>query len=85
MNQIDLSGKIAVVTGGTRGIGLAIAQRMVTSGARVAVWDRERVAKGGEAEDAGRRDDRRRRQRCGRGRACRRRDGDARLVRSISW
>ena len=30
MNQIDLAGKTAVVTGGTRGIGLAIAQRMAT-------------------------------------------------------
>ena len=53
MNQIDLSGKTAVITGGTRGIGLAIAQRMLRSGARVAVWDRERVEKGGKAEAAG--------------------------------
>jgi 3-oxoacyl-[acyl-carrier protein] reductase len=50
MNQIDLAGKTAVVTGGTRGIGLSIAQRMVQSGARVAVWDRERTEKGSEAE-----------------------------------
>ena len=53
MNQIDLSGKTAVVTGGTRGIGLAIVQRMVKSGARVAVWDRARIEKGGKAEAAG--------------------------------
>lgn len=53
MNQIDLAGKTAVVTGGTRGIGLAIAQRMIKSGARVAVWDRERVEKGGAAEASG--------------------------------
>jgi 2-dehydro-3-deoxy-L-rhamnonate dehydrogenase (NAD+) len=39
MNQIDLKGRAAVVTGGASGIGLAIAQRFVASGARVAIWD----------------------------------------------
>jgi 2-dehydro-3-deoxy-L-rhamnonate dehydrogenase (NAD+) len=39
MNQIDLSGRCAVVTGGASGIGFAIAQRFVASGARVALWD----------------------------------------------
>jgi 3-oxoacyl-[acyl-carrier protein] reductase len=55
MNQIDLSGKVAVVTGGGRGIGLAIAQRMARSGARLAVWDNEpaRTAKGSEADKIG--------------------------------
>ena len=53
MNQIDLAGKTAVVTGGTRGIGLAIVERMAKSGARVAVWDRARLEKGSKAEAAG--------------------------------
>ncbi len=39
MNKIDLQGKNAVVTGGARGIGLAIAQRLLASGARVSLWD----------------------------------------------
>lgn len=39
MNQIDLNGRSAVVTGGAQGIGLAIVRRLVASGARVAIWD----------------------------------------------
>src|SRR6266446_6964322 len=39
MNKIDLDGKIAVVTGGARGIGLAIAQRLLASGAKCSLWD----------------------------------------------
>ena len=39
MNQIDLNGKIAIVTGGARGIGYAIAERMLNSGASVCLWD----------------------------------------------
>ena len=39
MNQIDLQGKTAIVTGGCRGIGLAAAVRLAASGARVALWD----------------------------------------------
>ena len=39
MNKIDLQGKNAVVTGGARGIGFAIAQRLVESGARCSLWD----------------------------------------------
>jgi 3-oxoacyl-[acyl-carrier protein] reductase len=39
MNKIDLEGQIAAVTGGGQGIGLAIAQRMRDSGAKVALWD----------------------------------------------
>ncbi|MCH2395090.1 SDR family NAD(P)-dependent oxidoreductase [Oceanibaculum sp.] len=39
MNQIDLKGRRAVVTGGAQGIGLAITKRLLLSGASVAVWD----------------------------------------------
>ena len=46
MNQYDLEGRIAVVTGAARGIGLAVAERLTASGASVAVWDVD----GNEAE-----------------------------------
>ena len=48
MNQIDLAGRAAIITGGARGIGLAIAERFVASGAKVALWDID----GKAAEDA---------------------------------
>ncbi len=41
MNQIDLGGRGAVVTGGAQGIGLAVARRLLASGAKVALWDRD--------------------------------------------
>lgn len=41
MNAIDLKGRMAVVTGGAQGIGRAVAERLVASGARVALWDRD--------------------------------------------
>jgi NAD(P)-dependent dehydrogenase (short-subunit alcohol dehydrogenase family) len=44
MNQLDLKGKVAVVTGGAAGIGLAIAQRLAASGATIALWDRDEKA-----------------------------------------
>ena len=40
-NIIDLQGRTAVVTGGAQGIGRAIAERLIASGARVALWDRD--------------------------------------------
>ena len=39
MNQLDLKGRVAVVTGGAQGIGYATAQRMLASGASVVLWD----------------------------------------------
>ena len=39
MNQIDLANRVAIITGGARGIGLAAAQRFAASGAKLALWD----------------------------------------------
>ncbi len=40
-NTYDLEGRFAIVTGGNRGIGRAIVELFIASGARVAVWDEE--------------------------------------------
>jgi 2-dehydro-3-deoxy-L-rhamnonate dehydrogenase (NAD+) len=44
MNQLDLRDRVAVVTGGASGIGLAIARRLLASGARLSLWDRSEDA-----------------------------------------
>jgi 3-oxoacyl-[acyl-carrier protein] reductase len=41
MNLLDMKGRHAVITGGATGLGFAIAQRMLASGARVTIWDRD--------------------------------------------
>jgi 3-oxoacyl-[acyl-carrier protein] reductase len=41
MNQLDFNDRTAIVTGGAQGIGFAIAQRLLASGARVRIWDRD--------------------------------------------
>jgi len=39
MNQIDLKGRKAVITGGAQGIGRAVAERFLNDGATVTLWD----------------------------------------------
>jgi 2-dehydro-3-deoxy-L-rhamnonate dehydrogenase (NAD+) len=39
MNQLDLQKRVAVVTGGSRGIGFAVAERLLRSGSSVSLWD----------------------------------------------
>jgi 2-dehydro-3-deoxy-L-rhamnonate dehydrogenase (NAD+) len=42
--HIDLADRTAIVTGAARGIGLAIAERLLACGASVALWDRDATA-----------------------------------------
>ncbi|MBE7733313.1 SDR family NAD(P)-dependent oxidoreductase [Devosia faecipullorum] len=44
MNNIDLNGQVAVITGGAQGLGFAMAHRFLASGAKVSLWDRDAVA-----------------------------------------
>ena len=44
MNTIDLKDRTAIVTGGARGIGFAIARRILASGATVVMWDVDAAA-----------------------------------------
>jgi len=54
MNQYDLKGRVAVITGGAQGIGFAVARRMAASGAHIAIWDRdEALAQAAAAELGG--------------------------------
>ena len=41
MNKIDLENRVAIVTGGAQGFGLAITKRFVESGAKVLIWDKD--------------------------------------------
>ncbi|MCB1743864.1 MAG: SDR family oxidoreductase [Gammaproteobacteria bacterium] len=43
MNQIDLVDRCAFITGGAQGLGLAIAERLLASGASVSLWDVDRA------------------------------------------
>ena len=53
MNQLDMKGRSAIITGGAAGIGLAIARRLVASGARVSLWDRDAAALDAAAKSLG--------------------------------
>ena len=53
-NQVDLRDRVAVITGGAQGIGRAIAERFVASGASVALWDRDIALARGTAAELGR-------------------------------
>ena len=44
MNQLDLNNQTAIVTGAARGIGFAITQRLLASGASVCLWDCDAAA-----------------------------------------
>jgi NAD(P)-dependent dehydrogenase (short-subunit alcohol dehydrogenase family) len=44
VNRIDLTGRTGIVTGAARGIGYAIAERMLQSGASVSLWDADAEA-----------------------------------------
>ena len=41
MNKINLENRVAIVTGGAQGFGLAITKRFIESGARVLIWDKD--------------------------------------------
>jgi NAD(P)-dependent dehydrogenase (short-subunit alcohol dehydrogenase family) len=41
MNVYDLKDRVAIVTGGAQGIGLAVATRIIASGGKVSIWDRD--------------------------------------------
>ena len=53
MNQIDLRNRTAIVTGGAQGIGRAVAQRLIASGAEVMLWDAARGKAEATAEALG--------------------------------
>jgi NAD(P)-dependent dehydrogenase (short-subunit alcohol dehydrogenase family) len=45
----EFAGKRTLITGGTKGLGAAMAQRFVASGAKVAITARSRAAHGGDS------------------------------------
>jgi 3-oxoacyl-[acyl-carrier protein] reductase len=53
MNQLDLKSRHAVITGGAAGLGLAIARRLMDSGASVTLWDINAQALGDAVRELG--------------------------------
>jgi 3-oxoacyl-[acyl-carrier protein] reductase len=53
MNVYDLKERVAIVTGGAQGIGLAVAERILTSGGSVSIWDRDKGLLGKTATKLG--------------------------------
>ena len=44
MNNLDLKDRVAIITGGAQGFGLAISKRIIQSGGKVAIWDIDETA-----------------------------------------
>ncbi len=53
MNNIDLKNRCAVVTGGAQGIGRAVAERFIGSGAQVTIWDQDGEMSAATAKELG--------------------------------
>ncbi len=41
MNKYDFENRVAIVTGGAQGIGRAVVERIIASGGKVSIWDRD--------------------------------------------
>ena len=52
-NSIDMSGRVAVGSGGAQGFGRAVAERFAASGAKVDIWDRDTALAAKTAEEIG--------------------------------
>ena len=44
MNNLDLKDRVAIITGGAQGFGLAISKRIIESGGKVVIWDVDEIA-----------------------------------------
>ena len=44
MNNLDLKDRVAIITGGAQGFGLAISKRIIESGGKVVIWDIDEIA-----------------------------------------